>query len=865
MDINPTDPRIMDADRDHAADHPRSGRRASWWESVGLSVRIALISGGLVGCFAVASAYGWYWTFQRDATTSRGRRADIAIALTQQAFADQATSLIRVGTLLAAINPGLAGSPAPALPTGTAGPETTVKVVAGDSVTSGALAAAALIAGAPKTGIELDAHHAMLVAAIPLADRTSVLRLSEPLRAPVLMAGGQPVLRVAVHVPTGDNAFAVVTASKGWTPVLSRLQLLAALNGQTRPLARLDEPIPALVTAFAVADHTGRPIGVAEAIVALTRLSEHTTGILALMGIGIALTAALAAAIGLITCQALLAPLRAIAQAASMTAASMTAGSTGAGSTGANGFAPLVVPGTSRADDVGDLARAVARGQQATGEQTSLLHAIQEKEARLRMLAEAMPHIVTIRDRHGHITFNNAWLARTVGADPASFNARDWPGHLHPDDSPRYAAAWDQALCTGQGFKIEYRLKVADGSYRWHVGHATPVRDQAGQVEWWVGTLTDIDAMRRHTNELAARELALQTEVALSHTITNAIQDAIFRCDADGLIVWSNPAAEAMFAGPGRACVGRFLAESVRPFASAGAPAWRATNAIADAATGGTPLFGHSEALLRHDGARLEAICSCMPIVADGASTGAVVVIHNVTDRRQAEAERIALLGRLVEAQEAERLRIARDLHDGLGQDLTALMFGLASLERITEDPSHRAMLRTLRDLADAVGASAHRAAWETRPTSMDDIGLVHTLETHLEDWGQRFGIQTDFQAIGEAHARLPPDVENAVFRVAQEALTNIARHAQASTVSVVIAHRGRGLVLIIEDDGQGFDIDRIDRSRLGVAGMRERLALIDGTLTIESRRGAGTTIFARVILPATVPPGGVANPGEAA
>lgn len=841
---------------------PARGRPAVWWWKLSIPGRVALICGILVGFWSVVAALGWYWAFRDEALQARERRAAIAEALVREAYRAQAETLLQLGHFLVAADPGLSGA-LPALSTGslpTAGPAVSVvrqpagpdgtlrqEPVSHGSLSHGSLSHGSLVDDAlatltPLTGIELDGHRALLVAAIPLSGKTAALRLAEPLRTPAMTAADRAFLRFAIHLPTSDGGFAVMAASPGWVPVLAEADLRAALDGTRAPPSRLREAIPATVTAFAIRDHAGHPIGVIEAIITVSGMSEHTALSVTNIAVVIAVTTALAALAGLAASQLQIAPLRAIASAASAMA---------------DTSAEIVVPGVNRYDAIGDLARAVTHYQQVTREHLSLISDLRAQEARLRQLAEAMPHIVTMRDAKGRITFQNEWMNRTMGIDPSFFEADDLPNHLHPDDADRFRDAWRTALSTGTGFTIEYRLRISDGSYAWHVGQVTPVRDASGEGAWWVGTATNTDTMRRHTDELAEREQALRAQVELLNAITNAIQDAIFRCDAEGRVLWTNPAAEAMFAGQGMPCVGRMLAETVRAFASAGAPAWNTHNVCEIASTSGIPLTGHAETLLRHDGKPLEAICSCMPIVVDGAKRGALLVVQNVTDRRRAEDERIALLGRLVEAQEAGRLRIARDLHDGLGQDLTALNFGLASLERITDNPSHRAILRDLRALADAVGASAHRAAWETRPTAMDDVGLVRALETHLEDWGHRFGIQTDFQAIRHSTGRLPLYVENAVFRVAQEALTNVARHANATTVSVVIAHRDGSLVLIIEDDGKGFDAEQVDRTRLGVAGMRERLALIDGTLMIESREGAGTSIFVRVTIPSetgTVP-----------
>ncbi|MGO8919219.1 MAG: ATP-binding protein [Stellaceae bacterium] len=214
-----------------------------------------------------------------------------------------------------------------------------------------------------------------------------------------------------------------------------------------------------------------------------------------------------------------------------------------------------------------------------------------------------------------------------------------------------------------------------------------------------------------------------------------------------------------------------------------------------------------------------------------------------------AEAERLELLQRLVTVQEEERLRIARDLHDQTGQDLTGLSLGLKSLEPAVRGETALGNLRWLQALATQIAGKLHRYAWELRPTSLDDLGLVRALESYVADWSERFGPRIDFQYAGVDGRRFPPAIETAAYRVVQEALTNVLKHAAADTVSLVLERREDCLHVIVEDDGVGFDPEAATAGRLGIAGMRERLALVGGALTIDSARDVGTTLYIRLPL----------------
>jgi signal transduction histidine kinase len=203
---------------------------------------------------------------------------------------------------------------------------------------------------------------------------------------------------------------------------------------------------------------------------------------------------------------------------------------------------------------------------------------------------------------------------------------------------------------------------------------------------------------------------------------------------------------------------------------------------------------------------------------------------------------------RVVDAQESERKRLARELHDETGQALTSILLGLKPLEASMADDQSRAALAELREHVVAALQDVRRLAVELRPAVLDDFGLVPALERLTDAFAEQTNIRVDFHsALGDT--RLPNEVETALYRVVQESLTNIVKHASAQRVSVSIARRPSGAAAVIEDDGKGFDQRTLREDGLGLLGMRERLGLIDGRLEIESRPGAGTTVVAEVPL----------------
>jgi len=218
------------------------------------------------------------------------------------------------------------------------------------------------------------------------------------------------------------------------------------------------------------------------------------------------------------------------------------------------------------------------------------------------------------------------------------------------------------------------------------------------------------------------------------------------------------------------------------------------------------------------------------------------------------EEMRARLLEQVITAQEDERKRIARELHDETSQALTSLMVGLKVLEGRPELAGMRETLADLRALTGKTLDAVHDLALQLRPSVLDDLGLVPAVDRLVADFQRTHEIQLVFETNLRTGPRLPAALETALYRITQEALTNVARHAGAHTVSLLAEARDGSVSLIVEDDGRGFDVascmthTQNDRC-LGVFGMRERATLLGGTLTIESTPGSGTTVFVEVPL----------------
>jgi PAS domain S-box-containing protein len=226
----------------------------------------------------------------------------------------------------------------------------------------------------------------------------------------------------------------------------------------------------------------------------------------------------------------------------------------------------------------------------------------------------------------------------------------------------------------------------------------------------------------------------------------------------------------------------------------------------------------------------------------------------DITDRKHAEEIRALLLNQVITVQEEERRRIARELHDETAQSLASLLLGLSALGETRTLKAARGQARELHQVATRALAEVRRLAWGLRPSVLDDLGLAAALERYTDDFGRMRGLAVELETAGLEEGRMPAAVEIALYRIMQEALSNVARHAGARRVRVRLQRRAATVEMVVDDDGGGFDPRRppsppTAARGLGIHTMRERAAVLRGALTIDSAPGHGTRVAVEIPL----------------
>ena len=485
-----------------------------------------------------------------------------------------------------------------------------------------------------------------------------------------------------------------------------------------------------------------------------------------------------------------------------------------------------------------------------------------QSEARLAMIFERALVGLSEIAPDGRFVRVNPELGRIVGRGSDDLLSLTIADVTHPDDVAISLKAAARVLAHGGSVTLEKRYRRPDGTLVTAQSSLTRLESQPGTEPRLLAVTVDLTERRQ-------AEAALRESEANMRAIANLVPDLLWRSDAEGDIQWFS---ERWFEYTGQApheAPGQGWTAVIHPEDRA-----ETQRCWSEAARSRLP-YAREHRLRRGDGQYRWFLSRAVPVLDRSGRValwfGSATDMHEQRGAREELETRVAertralqhagelrreLLARVETLQDEERRRIARELHDTLGQLLSAMLLSVSAVQaRLHDhDPALAGQFDKLQQLMQTVDHELDRIVFTLRPTALEDGGLGDAIAAHVATWSELTGQPVDLLLTGLEGRRLPPRVEAAVFRVVQEALSNIAKHARATSIGVSVERLGRLLMASIEDDGVGFDIEPAEpaggnRPSWGLLGMRERIEALGGNFDIESHPGRGTTVLLRVPL----------------
>lgn len=450
---------------------------------------------------------------------------------------------------------------------------------------------------------------------------------------------------------------------------------------------------------------------------------------------------------------------------------------------------------------------------------------------------------------HNRVTWSKQ-LFGIFGLQPEDFRAtyEDFLEHVHGDDRAHVKAVIAGALRTGTRFEHEERIVRPDGEIRYLLSCGEVIRDERGSPLQMLGICQDITDRKKAENALR------ESEEQYRLMVTSVRNYAIFMVDCDGRVVSWNEGATRIMGYSDSEILGRHFSIFYPPGSCEDG---ELVGKLELART----LGRHEEEgwHARRSGAHFWASVVMAPICDHtGPLRGFVTVVRDLTQHKEAEqrlkdyAERLKIVSRrLLDIQEIENRHLARELHDEIGQALTALKLNLAALQGAVPSLGHDHSLKESIDIVDDTLRQIRNLSLDLRPTILDDLGLEAALRWFAHRQANRAGF-TATVTCDPVPDDVPGDLKTACFRIAQQALTNVVRHARASRVSIRLQIRRGRMILTVRDNGCGFDVAAMMKNSaqgqsFGLLSMQERASLANGSLEIESAPGEGTAIHAHL------------------
>jgi len=477
---------------------------------------------------------------------------------------------------------------------------------------------------------------------------------------------------------------------------------------------------------------------------------------------------------------------------------------------------------------------------------------LRESPEGYRTMTDALPVLVWQSGIDKLCTyFNKGWLEFT-GRTMEQELGNGWAEGVHPEDLRQCLEIYASAFERREPFVMEYRLRHRCGEYRWILDRGAPLYSSPGTFLGYIGGCIDIHDRKLAEQALRESEEQVRQTLEFNQAVMANMGEGLYALDSRGLVTYINPAAERLFGWSSAELLGRKMHDMIHYQHPDGTPFPAAECAGLQVLQTGTALSDSEEVFIRKDRTFFPVACSSSPIKSGGGIVGLVVVCRReITAQKQAEealyksrAELRALAARLQAAREEERTQLARDIHDELSGTLTALKMDISLLpDRVAKD--HKLFsekLSSMSGLIDHTLARVHTIVAELRPVVLD-VGLVAAIEWQTGEFQERSEIVCETHLPTE-EIPLDPERSTAAFRILQEALTNVARHANATKVVVDLRSEAGSLILTVRDNGKGIDEKAIyAHNSMGLLGMRERALSFGGTAEVTALPGGGTLV----------------------
>jgi PAS domain S-box-containing protein len=462
-------------------------------------------------------------------------------------------------------------------------------------------------------------------------------------------------------------------------------------------------------------------------------------------------------------------------------------------------------------------------------------HIVRESEGRFRLVANAAPTLIWMSGTDKLCTyFNKPWLdftGRTIDEELGN----GWAEGVHEDDFQRCLQTYTESFNRRERFEMEYRLRRHDGEYRWILDIGVPRYGEDGSFAGYIGSCIDVTE-RKRADEARFRHAA----------IVESSEDAIISMDLDAVITSWNAGAQRIYGYTESEAVGQPITSLVPP------ELWDEEKIIQDKLRRGGRVEHYETTRVTKAGESVAVSLTISPIKdSPGKLVGFCRLAHDITARKQMERTLSGVSGRLIEAQERERGRIARELHDDICQKLALVSIELERLEMKLPDSvtQQRSQLGESRKKIMDISADVQMISHELHSSKLGYLGAAVAMKGFCKEFSEHHNLQIEFVS-RDVPRDLPPDISICLFRVLQEALQNAAKHSGVKRFEVQLWGTTKEVHLTVSDLGSGFDTQAATQSQgLGLTSMQERVRLVNGNLAIESKPNCGTTIRVRVPL----------------